>query len=53
MDEPLKSKKIAIIAGGGNLPQSLILELKSRNIPYIVLAIAGNVDAEFLASNKH
>ncbi len=37
-------RKLGIIAGGGTIPQMLINYVKSKQIPYFVLAIEGNAD---------
>ncbi len=49
----LKEKKIAIVAGGGKLPQLIIDALEMQQIPHIILSLPGNVDDKILQNNKY
>ena len=40
--------KLGIIAGGGNIPAMLIEKCINENIDFVVVAIEGNADKEFL-----
>lgn len=48
-----EKNKVAIIAGGGDLPNRITYYLEQEQIPYIVLAIADNCAQDFLAKHRH
>ena len=49
----LQSEKIAVIAGGGRLPQLVIDELIKQKTDFIILAMHESTDNETLARHKH
>ena len=49
----LQSEKIAIIAGGGKLPQLVTDELIKHKVPFIILSIHNNAEKKWLDTHKH
>lgn len=45
------TRKLGIIAGGGELPAELVLWCQSKNYPYFVLAMKSNADEKFFNKN--